>query len=436
MLFEIKSFQDRIAHLYPKVMDLSLGRIENLLKKLGNPQDQIERVIHIAGTNGKGSTLTYISSILSASGYSVDSYTSPHLVNFNERIKIGRIGYQDDIDDDSLAEILLECEYVNNGDPITIFELITAAAFLKFSKTKSDFLILETGLGGRLDATNVVKNPLVSVITPIGIDHQHFLGESIEEIAAEKAGIIKEKCKTVLSYQDESILPIFEDVINSQNNMSKIWDKDYIVRDYDKNFTYNDEKYQMSLPLPNLYGRHQIINAGTAIATIAAIDDIHVTAKSFTAGIKNAEWPARLDLLKFGPLHRHVNSGNEIWLDGGHNGHAAAAIADSMKLLDDKKLILIIGMLNTKNCLEFLDPFKEITELTIAINIPDSSNSHTPEKIIKDAKTLGIPAIIGTDLHNALEHTKKYPENTSRILICGSLYLAGYVMKIHKGFLE
>ena len=224
MLFEIKSFQDRIAHLYPKVMDLSLGRIENLLKKLGNPQDQIERVIHIAGTNGKGSTLTYISSILSASGYSVDSYTSPHLVNFNERIKIGRIGYQDDIDDDSLAEILLECEYVNNGDPITIFELITAAAFLKFSKTKSDFLILETGLGGRLDATNVVKNPLVSVITPIGIDHQHFLGGSIEEIAAEKAGIIKEKCKTVLSYQDENILPIFEDVINSQNNMSKIWD--------------------------------------------------------------------------------------------------------------------------------------------------------------------------------------------------------------------
>ena len=433
MLFEIKSFQDRIAHLYPKVMDLSLGRIENLLKKLGNPQDGIEKIIHVAGTNGKGSTLTYISSILTAAGFSVDSYTSPHLVHFNERIKIGKKGYQEDIDDASLEEILLECEQVNDGDPITIFELITAAAFLKFSKTKSDFLILETGLGGRLDATNVIQNPLVSVITPIGIDHQQFLGNSIQEIALEKAGIIKDGCKTVLSYQDKNIIPIFQGIINSRNNISKIWNKDYSVIDNGEYFSYSDQKYQMSLPLPNLYGSHQIMNAGTAIATIAAIDNISITKESFIEGIQNAEWPARLDFLERGPLHGHVHNDTEIWLDGGHNSHAAIAIADAISALDKKKLILIIGMLNTKNCREFLEPFKNITETVIAIKIPDNINSHTPEKIVNDAESLGISAIAEIDLHNALMCTRKYFDDSMRILICGSLYLAGYALKIHRG---
>jgi dihydrofolate synthase/folylpolyglutamate synthase len=433
MLFEIKSFQDRISLLYPKVMDLSLGRIENLLNKLGNPQDKIEKIIHVAGTNGKGSTLTYISSILTASGFTVDSYTSPHLVNFNERIKIGRKGYQVDIGDSALEEILLECEHVNDGDPITIFELITAAAFLKFSNTKSDFLLLETGLGGRLDATNVIKNPLVSVITPIGIDHQQFLGESIQEIASEKAGIIKDKCKTVLSYQDKNIIPIFEDIIHSRNNVSKIWNKDYTVIDNENDFTYSDEKYQMSLPLPNLYGRHQIMNAGTAIAAIAAIDDINVTRESFVTGIENAEWPARLDHLENGPLHQHTHKDTEIWLDGGHNSHAAIAVANAMKALDEKRLILIIGMLNTKNCREFLEPFKDIVDTLIAIKIPDNINSHKPEKIMHDAASVGISAIAEVDLHSALEYTQKYLDSPTRLLICGSLYLAGYAMKIHRG---
>ncbi|MEC8287476.1 MAG: folylpolyglutamate synthase/dihydrofolate synthase family protein [Pseudomonadota bacterium] len=414
-------------------MDLSLGRIENLLKKLGNPQDSIERIIHVAGTNGKGSTLTYISSILNASGFSVDSYTSPHLVHFNERIKIGKKGYQENINDAALEEILLQCEKVNNGDPITIFELITAAAFLKFSKTKSDFLILETGLGGRLDATNVIQNPLVSVITPIGIDHQQFLGESIQEIASEKAGIIKDKCKTVLSYQDKNISPIFQDIISARNNISKIWNKDYFVIDNGEDFTYSDQKYQMSLPLPNLFGRHQIMNAGTAIATISAIDDISITREAFIDGIENAEWPARLDFLEIGPLHRHVHSDTEIWIDGGHNSHAAIAIADAMRGLDKKGLILIIGMLNTKNCRKFLEPFKNITDAVIAIKIPDNINSHKPEKIVHDAQSLGISAVAEIDLHSALAYTRKYLNDSKRILICGSLYLAGYAIRIHRG---
>ena len=327
----------------------------------------------------------------------------------------------------------MECEQVNDGDPITIFELITAAAFLKFSKTKSDFLILETGLGGRLDATNVIQNPIVSVITPIGIDHQQFLGESIQEIASEKAGIIKDKCKTVLSYQDKNIIPIFQDIISARNNISKIWNKDYFVIDNGEDFTYSDQKYQMSLPLPNLFGRHQIMNAGTAIAAISAIDDISITRESFIDGIENAEWPARLDFLEIGPLHGHVHSDTEIWIDGGHNSHAAIAIADAMRGLDKKGLILIIGMLNTKNCRKFLEPFKNITDAVIAIKIPDNINSHKPEKIVNDAQSLGISAVAEIDLHSALAYTRKYLNDSKRILICGSLYLAGYAIKIHRG---
>ena len=218
------------------------------------------------------------------------------------------------------------------------------------------------------------------MITPIGIDHQQFLGESIQEIASEKAGIIKDKCKTVLSYQDKNIIPIFQDIINARNNISKIWNKDYFVIDNGEDFTYSDQKYHMSLPLPNLFGRHQIMNAGTAIATISAIDDISITRQSFIEGIENAEWPARLDFLEIGPLHEHVHNDTEIWIDGGHNSHAAIAIADAMRGLDKKGLILIIGMLNTKNCREFLEPFKNITDAVIAIKIPDNINSHKPER--------------------------------------------------------
>jgi dihydrofolate synthase/folylpolyglutamate synthase len=215
-------------------MDLSLDRIICLLEKLGNPQKKIKNIIHIAGTNGKGSVLAYLSSILLSSGYTVDSYTSPHLVHFNERIKIGGNNYDSYIDDGSLADILHECERVNDGAPITIFELITAAAFLKYSTTNSDFLLLETGLGGRLDATNIIENPLVSVITPIGIDHQQFLGNKVQDIAREKAGIIKKNGKTVLGKQESLVLSVLKEYIQLLNNKSQIWNEDYNVIPQDK----------------------------------------------------------------------------------------------------------------------------------------------------------------------------------------------------------
>ena len=265
---------DRVAQLYPKSMDLSLGRISSLLDKLGNPQNKIKNIIHIAGTNGKGSTLSYIVSILTQAGFKVDSYISPHLVEFNERFRIGNVGSFEYIDDESLIELLNYCERVNGKSPITIFELTTAAAFLKFSTTGSDFLILETGLGGRLDATNVIEKPLVSVITPIGLDHQQFLGNTLGDIAKEKAGIIKNGSATVISKQNYDLIGLFKKFIKLKNNKSKIYGEDYSIRINPTGFNYEDEKYNINLPNPSLVGGHQKFNAATAIAAISSIEDL------------------------------------------------------------------------------------------------------------------------------------------------------------------
>lgn len=430
--YEIKSVQERILPLYPRSMDLSLDRIICLLKKLGNPQKKIKNIIHIAGTNGKGSVLAYLSSILLSSGYTVDSYTSPHLVHFNERIKIGGNNYDSYIDDGSLADILNECERVNDGAPITIFELITAAAFLKYSTTNSDFLLLETGLGGRLDATNIIENPLVSVITPIGIDHQQFLGNKVQDIAKEKAGIIKKNGKTVLGKQESLVLSVLKEYIQLLNNKSQIWNEDYNVIPQDKNFIYEDSRYQLKLSFPNLIGKHQIENAATSIATLSSIDDVKISNKDFEIGLSNVLWPGRLEKLEVGPLSKYVSSDTEIWLDGGHNEHAAMAIADTMKDYKDKKLILIMAMMNTKDSKKFLNPFVNLAGHVIAIKIPNSENFLSPNEIKQSAETQGILAITKNDLYEALEHTKSL-NGKIRILICGSLYLAGFVLEKHRG---
>ena len=430
--YEIKSVQERILPLYPRSMDLSLDRITLLLEKLGNPQKKIKNIIHIAGTNGKGSVLAYLSSILLAAGYTVDSYTSPHLVDFNERIKIGGNDYKSHIDDGVLEDILFECERVNNGAPITIFELITAAAFLKYSTTDSDFLLLETGLVGRLDATNVIKKPLLSIITPIGIDHQQFLGNKLEDIAIEKAGIIKKNGKTILGKQEKEVLSILEEYIKRLNNKSQIWGKDYNVTSQEKQFIYEDSKYRLELPYPNLLGKHQLVNAGTAISAISSIESISLSNAHFEIGITNALWPGRLEKLEIGPLNNFISNGTEIWLDGGHNNHAAIAISETMKEYKDKKLIIIMAMMNTKDSMKFLSPFVNLVDQVIAIEIPNSENSLNPEKIRKNAEMLGIHALTKNNLIEALEYTKLLSHEV-RVLICGSLYLAGHVLEKHRG---
>ena len=377
---------DRVAQLYPKSMDLSLGRINYLLDKLGNPQNKIKNIIHIAGTNGKGSTLSYIVSILTQAGFKVDSYISPHLVDFNERFRIGNIGGFEYIDDESLIELLNYCERVNGKSPITIFELITAAAFLKFSTTGSDFLVLETGLGGRLDATNVIEKPLVSVITPIGLDHQQFLGNALEDIAKEKAGIIKNGSSTVISKQNYDLIGLFKKFIELKNNKSKIYGEDYSIKINPNSFNYEDEKYNINLPNPSLVGGHQKFNAATAIAAISSLEDLKLNTDTFAKGIGETTWPARLEHIKSGKLNQYLGNTNEVWLDGGHNAHAALALAEALNELEAKKLIMIIGMLSTKDSNDFLVPFKGKIFKLFSIKIPNQDNSQDPQNISKNAK--------------------------------------------------
>ena len=428
---QFNSILDRIAQLYPKSMDLSLGRIKGLLHKLDNPQNKIKNTIHIAGTNGKGSTLSYIVSILAQAGFKVDSYISPHLVDFNERFRIRNTGGFELIDDESLIELLNYCERINGKSPITIFELITAAAFLKFSTTGSDFLILETGLGGRLDATNVIEKPLVSVITPIGLDHQQFLGSTLENIASEKAGIIKNGSTTVISKQNYDLLGLFKKIIKLKNNKSKIYGEDYSIKINPTGFNYQDEKYNINLPNPSLIGDHQKFNAATAIATISSIKDLKLDAGFFSNGIEKTIWPARLEQIKSGKLHQDLGETNEIWLDGGHNAHAALALADALKDLEAKKLIMVIGMLSTKDTNEFLVPFKDRLFKLIAIRIPNQENAQDPQNICQNSKKLGIDSTSANDIFDAFDKVKSLPKDSYRIIICGSLYLAGEIIKVN-----
>lgn len=432
--FEIKSFQDRISLLHPNTMDLSLDRVSLLLAKLGNPEKKIKNIIHVAGTNGKGSIIAYLSSILLAAGYKVDTYTSPHLVSFNERIKIGGRGAGSFIDDASLDALLNECEKVNAGDPITIFEIITAAAFLKFSETNSDFLLLETGLGGRLDATNVIERPLISIITPIGLDHQHFLGNTIEKIASEKAGIIKKGTPVVISKQEKSINLILEEVAKRVSSDVIKWGKNFHGYTLDDSFIYEDGELILKLGLPNLDGDHQIINASTAIAACHQIDGLNISERNYSDGMANVCWPGRLELLKGGFLNNLLHTNTELWLDGGHNGHAAEAISKTMrhKSKDGRPLIIIIAMLKTKDSSNFLKSFQNICSELIAIKIPNQKNSEDPKKIQANANLLGINSIVCDSLFDALKNTKKYDRPT-RILVCGSLYLAGHVLYEQRG---
>ena len=422
---------DRVAQLYPKSMDLSLGRINCLLDKLGNPQNKIKNIIHIAGTNGKGSTLSYIVSILAQAGFKVDSYISPHLVDFNERFRIGNVGGFEYIDDESLIELLNYSERVNGKSPITIFELITAAAFLKFSTTGSDFLILETGLGGRLDATNVIEKPLVSVITPIGLDHQQFLGNTLEDIAKEKAGIIKNGSSTVISKQNYDLIGLFKKFIKLKNNKSKIYGEDYSIKINPNSFKYEDEKYNINLPNPSLIGGHQKFNAATAIAAISSIEDLKLDTDTFAKGIGETIWPARLEHIKSGKLNQYIGNTNEIWLDGGHNAHAAQALAEALNELEAKKLIMIIGMLSTKDSNNFLVPFKGKIFKLFSIKIPNQDNSQDPQNISKNAKKIGIDSTPAKDIFDAFDKIKLLPEDSYRIIICGSLYLTGEIIKLN-----
>ncbi|MCC3862484.1 bifunctional folylpolyglutamate synthase/dihydrofolate synthase [Pseudemcibacter aquimaris] len=407
---------ERLLDLHPKIIDLSLDRMHDILQRLGNPEKNLPPVIHVAGTNGKGSTIAYLRSILEAANLSVHVYTSPHLVRFNERIRLG--GKL--INEDYLSELLEHCEQVNDGDPITYFEITTAAAFKAFADNPADVLILEVGLGGRLDATNVVDEPLASVITPVSFDHEQFLGSEIRHIAMEKANIAKKDAPLIIGKQlpdaGEQILKTAND---KRANIISNWG--YEIKE--DGFSYEDEKGILNLSNPNLNGPHQISNAALAIATLRSQETLIIPEECYNQGISNANWPARMQNISKSRFGEILPEGSELWLDGGHNPAAGDVIASSF---GDKRLILICGMMENKDTAGYLKPLAPLTDQLYGIHV-DGEASHPATEIVKFAWSHNIKAETADNVLDAIQ--KIDADAPVTVVICGSLYLAGQVLR-------
>jgi dihydrofolate synthase / folylpolyglutamate synthase len=420
----------RLLALHPKRIDLSLGRIERLLAALDHPERHLPPIIHVAGTNGKGSTVAFARAILEAAGKRVHVYTSPNLVRLNERFRLGKSDGGVLVEDAELVDTLIECETKNAGAPITVFEMETAAAFLLFSRHPADVALLEVGLGGRLDATNVVEGPLASVITRVSIDHREFLGDTIEQIAAEKAGILKPNVPAVIASQARESLAVIERQAARVRAPLSIAGEDWTATEERGRLVYQDGNGLLDLPAPKLYGRHQFENAGTAIAALRA-SGLKLAAAAFEAGMSRVDWPARMQRLSQGRLAALIPPEAELWLDGGHNADGGRAIAAALADLEERvsrPLVLIVGMLSTKDCAGFLKNFSGLARRVIAV--PIHQDKAVPAASLADvAHDVGIPAVARDDLEGALEAAVKLDlEPAPRILITGSLYLAGEVL--------
>ena len=418
---------ERLVGLHPKLIDLSLGRMEGLLDLLNHPEWSLPPTIHIAGTNGKGSTQAFLAAMLGAAGLSVHTYTSPHLVDFHERIRLhGRA-----IDETALSDLLAECERVNEGMPITFFEITTAAAFVAFAQDPADVLILETGLGGRLDATNVIKKPKVTVITPVSMDHQQFLGDTLADIAWEKAGIIKPGLPCVVARQAPQAMAAIRTRAEELRAALYVQDVDWSVRADGERLIYEGATGRRELPLPGLAGAHQIGNAGTALAALERFRQVPLTDPGVASGLRNVAWPGRLQRLTDGPLVSRLPDGWELWLDGGHNAAAGQTIAaHAAAHWHDRPLHLICGMLNSKETGEFLKPLADQAAGLHGVAIPGEANSLSAEAIAATAGALDFDANAATDVTAAIDAIagKGPGPGPGRVLICGSLYLAGRVL--------
>ncbi len=417
----------RLLTLHPKRIDLSLDRVLRLLDALGHPEKRVPPVIHVAGTNGKGSTIAFMRAMLEAGGRSVHVYTSPHLVRFNERFRIaGTL-----VSDAALAEALEECERANGNAPITVFEIETAAAFLLFSRHPADVLLLEVGLGGRLDATNVIEQPLASVIAPVSMDHLEFLGDTLEAIAAEKAAILKRDVPAVIAPQPGAVMAVIERQARKVRAPLHVAGEHWNVHEEHGHLVYQDEDGLLDLPAPKLYGRHQFDNAGVAIATLRATG-AKLTLAAFESGIVKADWPARLQLLTHGALKALAPPDSELWLDGGHNadgGRVVAAAIGGFEERVSRPLVLIVGMLSTKDCEGYLRNFAGLARRVIAIPIPNQDKSLPADAITQAARNAGIPAERYGTIEDALAAVGRLElDPPPRILIAGSLYLAGDVL--------
>lgn len=424
--------------LHPLRMELSLGRIQALLAKLGNPQDRLAPVIHIAGTNGKGSTAAYLKAMLQAAGKRVHVYTSPHLVRFHERIELaGADGKAQAISETELVECLGRVQRVNAGDLITFFEITTAAALLAFAEHPADAVILEVGLGGRLDTTNVVQRPALTVITPISMDHTEWLGDTLALIAREKAGILKPGVTGVISPQPDEALEAIAAQARSVGAPLMVGGQDFEAFEQRGRLVYQSERQLMDLPLPALMGRHQITNAGTAIAAALHLKPLGlVDAAAIERGLVEARWPARMQRLDNGPLSHLLVPGSELWLDGGHNPAGAQAIAQTLGDMEErapKPVGLVVGMLGTKDAAGYFPHFHGLVRHVITVPIPGSESALEAAALAAIARSAGFAAQAADSVEDAIRALQAAQGGPLRILICGSLYLAGHVLAVQEG---
>ena len=425
----------RLSALHPVKIDLSLDRMHRLLARLDHPERRLPPVIHVAGTNGKGSTIAYLRATLEAAGYRVHTFTSPYLVRINECFRLGRAGGGVLVSDDELKAALERCEAANAGAPLTVFEGKTAAAFCLFAENPADVVLLEVGLGGRLDSTNVIDKPLASVITPIGMDHMEFLGTTLASIAGEKAGIIKRGAPVVCAEQADEAMAVIETKASRMRAPLFAANQQWHAGVERGRLVYQDDRGLMDLAAPKLFGRHQFDNAGLAIATLRATDTFRISHAAFEAGIIGAEWPARMQRLSSGRLIEQGPAGSEIWLDGGHNaegGRVAAAALGDLEERVPRQLVIIAGMMDNKDANGFLANFAGQTRHIIAVPIPDMDNAMPPDRLADAARQLSMRVEIADGVEAALQSLAKLAyETPPRILITGSLYLAGHVLALN-----
>ncbi len=422
----------RLLTLHPKRIDLVLDRIQRLLAALGHPEKKLPPVFHVAGTNGKGSVCAYLRAMLEANGYRVHVYTSPHLVRFHERIRLaGAL-----ISEEELSAILEECERANDSRRITFFEITTAAALLAFARHKADAVVLEVGLGGKYDATNVIDRPAITCITPVAFDHQEFLGTSLAGIASEKAGIVKPGVPCIVGPQADEAREVIARTADRLGAPLFIYGEDFHAHEEHGRLVYQDDTGLLDLPLPRLQGRHQIANAAVAIAALRRMGRLWSREPAIERGLRDVEWPARMQRLLHGPLIEAAPKGAEIWLDGGHNPHGAAALAQSMADLEErapKPLYLMCGMLRTKDARGFLTAFRGLARHVSTVTIPGEEASLGAGALYDDARAVGLEATPADSLDDAMIQVvgwaqAREDEGPPRVLICGSLYLAGRVL--------
>jgi dihydrofolate synthase/folylpolyglutamate synthase len=430
---QLDAIQARLMALHQRKIDLTLDRMQRILAKLGNPERRMGPVIHVAGTNGKGSTIAYLRAMLEAAGLSVHVYTSPHLVRINERFRLGRSGGGGLVSDADLLAVLEQCEEVNAGEPITLFEIETAAAFELFAREPADVVLLEVGLGGRGDSTNVIERPLASVITPVGMDHMDMLGDTLAKIAGEKAGIIKSGVPVVSAPQEAEAELVIEQQARRARAPLFMSGQQWSAGIERGRLVFQDDRGLLDLPAPRLFGRHQFDNAGLAIATLRAIERLDVPVQAIEAGLSRADWPARMQRLTSGALLARATAQSEVWLDGGHNADGGRVVAAALGDLEERvsrQLVIIVGMMGNKDAAAFLANFTGMTRHVIAVPIPGHDNAYTPQALADAARPLGMRVETSESVEAALcAFARLAYEVPPRILITGSLYLAGEVLR-------